>query len=969
MLTECSFSYDTERSFGNRGELELRAKGIVDRLFARRRLLIAVLLVITVGFGVGGTLLEESNSVEGFQTESTAAEKLDYIQENFAATENTTTAQVIVQDDNVLDRESLIETLAYQQQLRATAQINATLADTPMAGVANAVAVAGIQQERATTLRERQATLNRTEQELSAALDRLRSNSNRSIEAEFERVRTNTSVEFSDEQFQTFATAADTVRAGGNESVISGAYRQGTRGVLAPEFEALAAQRRQLADGGQPSLARQRAQLESMSAAEVERTVETVLAGDSQQLLALMPRSYEPGETQAEATALAVTQDTDGEVVTPDAAPQEIIDAQFEMRTVGEDRPGEYTVFGYGITASEIESSLNDSLAVVGPLALLFVLTVLLVAYRDPIDVALGLFGIVAVLIWTLGFMGLAGIEFGLIFIAVPVLLIGLSIDYAIHVVMRGREARTDTDRTVEQAMTAGLAGVALALVLVTVTAAIGFLSNIVSPITPIQEFGIVNAVGIVSALFIFGLLVPALKVEIDGVLENRGWDRQKRAFGTSGRLEPLMRTGEILARNSPAVLLVVVLLVSAGAAYGGTQLDSSFDTDQFMADEPPAWTDNLPESLQPADYTASNIIDYLDETFLRQEMQVQILLEGDPTSEQFLAQTASGEQQTAEAESITTLANGEPAARGPVSVMERVAAENDSFNQTFVDADTDGDGVPDRNIEQVYDAFFAADQQAAADVLFRAENGEYEAARIVAFGDGERTRGEISTDMQAVAGSIETDGVTATATGEQTVLNHLIEQEILDTVVQSLLVTLLVVALLLGVIYRITAGSAILGLVTTVPVVLALTWVLGTMYLVGISLNSITGMITSLTIGLGVAYSIHVSQRYHQQLQRSESVWGALRTTVTGTGGALLGSAATTAGGFGVLMLSFVGSLQQFGFITAISIVYAFLASVVVLPTLLVLWTRFFGPDWARSELRRDAGLASPSADVADDD
>jgi predicted RND superfamily exporter protein len=946
----------------------VRTAEIVDRLFSHRRLVIVVLLLVTVGFGAGGTLLEETNSV-GFQTDSTEAEKLDYIQDNFSAEENTTTAQVIVQDENVLDRESLIETLTYQRELRTSDQVNATLTENPMAGVANAVAVASIKQERATALRERRTTLNRTEAELSAALDRLRANPDHSIQAEFERVRANTSVEFSDEQFQTFAAAAETLRAGGNESAVSAAYRRGTRGVLAPEYETLAEQRRQLANGGQPSLAEQREQLESMSAGAVANTVESVLESDNQQLLALMPRSYEPGQTEAEATALAITQNTGGEVVTPSAAPESIIDAQFEMRTLGEDSPGEYTVFGYGITASEIDSSLNDSLAVVGPLAMLFVLTVLLVAYRDPIDVALGLFGIVAVLIWTLGFMGLAGIKFGLIFIAVPVLLIGLSIDYAIHVVMRGREARSGTERTVAEAMTAGIAGVALALVLVTVTAAIGFLSNIVSPITPIQEFGIVNAVGIVSALFIFGLLVPALKVEIDSALETRGWDRQKRAFGTSGRLEPLMRTSEMLARKSPAVLLVVVLLVSTGAAYGGSQLDSSFDTDQFMADEPPAWTDNLPESLEPADYTASNIIDYLDETFLRQEMQVQILVEGDPTSEQFLQQTASGEQRTANAESITSLANGEPAVRGPVSVMEQVAAQNETFNQTFSNADTDGDGVPDQDIEQVYDAFFATDQQAAADVIHRTDSGEYEAARIVAFGDGELTRGEISEEMQGIAGSIERADVTATATGQQTVLNYIIEQEILDTVVQSLLVTLLVVALLLGVIYRYTAGSAMLGLVTTVPVVLALTWVLGTMYLVGISLNSITGMITSLTIGLGVAYSIHVTQRYHQQLEHSESVWSALRTTVTGTGGALLGSAATTAGGFGVLMLSFVGSLQQFGFITAISIVYAFVASVVVLPTLLVLWTRFFGPDWARTELQSGSGVASRSADVADDD
>ncbi len=62
--------------------------------------------------------------------------------------------------------------------------------------------------------------------------------------------------------------------------------------------------------------------------------------------------------------------------------------------------------------------------------------------------------------------------------------------------------------------------------------------------------------------------------------------------------------------------------------------------------------------------------------------------------------------------------------------------------------------------------------------------------------------------------------------------------------------------------------------------------------------------MITSLTIGLGVAYSIHISARYTLELDRQGNVWDAMNTTVTGTGGALLGSAATTVGGFGTLRL-----------------------------------------------------------------
>jgi hypothetical protein len=145
---------------------------------------------------------------------------------------------------------------------------------------------------------------------------------------------------------------------------------------------------------------------------------------------------------------------------------------------------------------------------------------------------------------------------------------------------------------------------------------------------------------------------------------------------------------------------------------------------------------------------------------------------------------------------------------------------------------------------------------------------------------------------------------------------------------------------------YRLTEGSATLGAVTLLPVAFSVTWILGTMHLLDIPFNVITGMITSLTVGLGVAYSIHLSERYNQELERTGEIWTAMERAVTGTGGALLGSAATTVGGFGVLIFAILPPLQQFGQITGLTIIYAFLASVLVLPSLLAVWTRFVGPD-----------------------
>jgi predicted RND superfamily exporter protein len=91
--------------------------------------------------------------------------------------------------------------------------------------------------------------------------------------------------------------------------------------------------------------------------------------------------------------------------------------------------------------------------------------------------------------------------------------------------------------------------------------------------------------------------------------------------------------------------------------------------------------------------------------------------------------------------------------------------------------------------------------------------------------------------------------------------------------------------------------------------------------------------MITGLTIGLGVDYSLHISERFNQELTETETVAAVLHETVTGTGGALLSSAATTASGFAVLLVAILPFLQSFGLITALTIGFAFLASVFVLP------------------------------------
>ncbi|MDZ7731399.1 MAG: MMPL family transporter [Natrialbaceae archaeon] len=106
---------------------------------------------------------------------------------------------------------------------------------------------------------------------------------------------------------------------------------------------------------------------------------------------------------------------------------------------------------------------------------------------------------------------------------------------------------------------------------------------------------------------------------------------------------------------------------------------------------------------------------------------------------------------------------------------------------------------------------------------------------------------------------------------------------------------------------------------------------------------NSDTAIITALAIGIGVDFAIHIAERYVQERGTVEPIV-ALERTVRGTGGALLASAMTTVAGFGILALTLVPSLQRFGIVTGLTIAFAWAASVLVLPSLLVLWERGVG-------------------------
>ena len=165
-----------------------------------------------------------------------------------------------------------------------------------------------------------------------------------------------------------------------------------------------------------------------------------------------------------------------------------------------------------------------------------------------------------------------------------------------------------------------------------------------------------------------------------------------------------------------------------------------------------------------------------------------------------------------------------------------------------------------------------------------------------------------------------------------QTVLDGLSTSQVESTLI-SLAVSFLV---LFALTRRIMPAIVILF-----PVGIATLWVVGSMAAIGLKWNVLTVMVTALTLGIGIDYSIHMWRRFEVELSRRNNHWDALRASLSTTGVALLMSALTTSMGFMVLLFSPMPIIQDFGLITAITVIFSLLLSLVLLPVLMELSAR----------------------------
>ncbi len=605
-----------------------------------------------------------------------------------------------------------------------------------------------------------------------------------------------------------------------------------------------------------------------------------------------------------------------------------------------------YEVISNDLLAHDIDEGTFDNLLLLVLLAFIVVLIMLSVAFRSLSSVAFPIVGLTSALIWTYGLLNVFGARFTALEATVAPLVLGLGIDYAIHL-QRSQRTFKETVPSVSESWLRACGHLSMPLSLAVVTTVAAFMANVISPLPPLAVLGYALSLGVVSAFISSTVFVGALHVV---------FSKQVKVVDRPSLRFPALSNQIVKVQQKQQVgVILVTVLVSGLAIYGAASLETDFDLADFVDEdmEIMAVRDDLNSGYESAGWKVIHL--------LMEPAEDQTTIPGDLD---LLSELRNFHFDLKSNNDVvgTNFRISSPSYEGPYPLLRDALLRNASMGEAHNLEVFAGEVYPIDRTEAVdLGGFYAAlvGNTSAADPL-TGETWEERLTQTVHL-DGSaivhlrhEIRVEATTSAESsrvvdnfveILGSTDDSGtlkfqlkdhadlhVTGDLVMLETVLNGLTTTQIESTAI-SLIVSFLVLFLL--------TRRIMPAIIVLFPVGIASLWVVGSMALIGLKWNVLTVMVTALTLGIGIDYSIHMWRRFEVELAKRGDHWGALREAIDTTGVALMLSATTTMAGFAVLLFSPMPIIQDFGLITAITVLFSLVLALMVLPVLVELSAR----------------------------
>ena len=536
------------------------------------------------------------------------------------------------------------------------------------------------------------------------------------------------------------------------------------------------------------------------------------------------------------------------------------------------------------------------------------------------------------------------------------IIILGLGVDYAIHFTGRYRE-ELGLKNSVSVSATKTLSSVGVALTLATLATMVGFLTNIVSPLTQLQDFGITTSLGIFYAFILVMTLVPAIRTLLDKRSERKN-TIDTSAFASSGEslFNKLSASTSIIPKKLKFIAVILILGISGYGYYGFTNISTVFNfTDFLPSDSPTVKTFNTLQDEFGGGFGETTSVLVESDNIATPEIHNALIdsLNNLASVENVLvfSGNAAAESVVGSLGAMLAPPSANPQAPPQMPDMALIGQLGSYGVQIMNGQGLDALRVSSTgDVEGLYNYLLETDNDLFSTSLYVDEMNMITAMQIrITTSAGTSGAAQIRDDLYTAFEPLSNLGLFVGVTSDN-IVTESVNELINSSQFQSLVFAILASMIFLVLYYLIDMRRPFLGVITVLPVAAI---VLGTymgMYLLEIPLNPVTSTLSGLAIGIGVPFVIHVTNRFRETIATGIEPVEAIRTTLKTTGGSLFGSAFTTMAGFGILTTSSLVPFQQMGTVILVSIGFALVASLMILPTFLVIWANYHNKKTAKS-------------------
>ena len=535
-------------------------------------------------------------------------------------------------------------------------------------------------------------------------------------------------------------------------------------------------------------------------------------------------------------------------------------------------------------------------------LSAVLVMLFLVIAFRSIWGVLIPQIVIFTGMLWLIGMMGLFKEPINIILTVLPSVMFVVSMSDVIHLVSRYLDALRTEDTPLD-AIKLSVQEVGMATLLTSVTTSIGFFSLVFVRVQPIQVFGVVMGIGVLIAFVLTFITLPALFIFFPGPERVR---KQKKDHFWKKRLEKWF----IIALRRRGRVLVISAAVMGICVYGLFQIKTNNLLMDDLSDSEPLkqdfnYLDSHYGGIRPVELAITikdTSINVWDKDVLRTIDTVEHYLKNEYSL-------------TIKNSLVTAIKIGHRSMYSGLPEYYTLPKQSSKW----------------RDLKRGF-------KSKSAEGIYRLMVDSTEHMTRISGTIGDLGNIKVTEMDKYLREYLETKTLNGKIDYKITGTAHLIDKNLsyLSTsLVKGLLVSILIVALLMGIIYR----SVSILLISIVPNLVPLVFIAGVMGYLGVELKISTAIIFTIAFGIAVDDTIHLLGKFKFELMKGRTKMYALKRSYLTTGKAMILTTLILCSGFALLVFSsFLGTFYL-GVMLCLALLVALIADLTLLPVLIFLF------------------------------